>query len=183
MRRWIGVGLAALAAAVCTLALPGTAVPQSPNLVVDTTADGNDGECNRDCTLREAVGLADTSTGRWVQIPPGVYRLNQPLELGNDIVFGAAFTGDFSSGARTTVIDARGTGRAIQVAPGASATLAGVTVTGGSADVGAGVFVPAGSQLTLYNSIVTENVASARGGGIATAGNVFVYRTTVSGNR
>lgn len=183
VRRWIGLGLTALAAALIALALPGTAVPQAGNLVVDTNADGNDGECNQDCTLREAVAIADTSTGRWVQVPPGVYRLSSPLVLGNDVVFGAAFSGDFSSGARTAVIDARGTGRAVQVAPGASGILAGVTVTGGTADVGAGVFVPATAQLTVYNAIVSDNVASARGGGIATAGNLFVYRTTVSGNR
>jgi CSLREA domain-containing protein len=183
VRRWIGLGLAALGAALIALALPGAAVPQAGNFVVDTTADGNDGECNRDCTLREAVALADNATGRWVQVPPGVYRLTRTLVVGNDVVFGATFSGDFSSGARTTVIDARGTGRAVEVASGTSPFLAGVTVTGGQADVGAGAFVPDGAQLTLYSSIVTDNVATTRGGGVATAGDLTVYRSLVSGNR
>jgi CSLREA domain-containing protein len=175
--------VAALAAALIALALPGSAAPQTGNLVVDTTADGNDGECARDCTLREAVALADVSTGRWVQLPPGVYRLSQPLVLGNDIVFGAAFSGDFSSGARSTVIDMRGTGRAVEVAPGATGVLAGVTVSGGRAGVGAGVFVPAGSQLSLYGTIVKDNAATTRGGGVATAGGLAVFRSTITENR
>lgn len=182
VRRWIGLGLAALTATVIALALPGAAVPQVSNFVVDTTADGNDGECNRDCTLREAVALADSSTGRWVQVPPGVYRLNQPLVLGNDTVFGADFVGNFSSGARTTVIDARGSGRAVQVAPGASAFLAGVTLTGGRADTGAGVLVPANASLSLYAVEVSENVATGRGGGIAVGGTVALFRSVISQN-
>jgi CSLREA domain-containing protein len=184
VRRWIELGLAAFAAALIALALPGAAAPQVPGLfTVDTTADGNDGECARDCTLREAIALADTTTGSSVRLLPGVYRLTQPLVVGNDTVFGANFGGDFSSGARTTVIDARGTGRALQVAPGSSAFLAGVTVTGGQADTGGGILVPADAGLSLYAVVVNENVATGRGGGIAASGNVALFRSLVSENR
>ncbi len=169
VRRWIGLGLAALAAALCTLALPRAASPQVTTYVVDTTREGNDGECARDCTLREAIGLANSSTGTYVQVPPGVYRITSPLSLQDDVVFGATLGGgNFSSGARTTVIDARGSGRVVEVA-GSNNWLSGVTVTGGRSDVGAGAFVPSGASLFLYNVIVTENVATTGGGGVATA--------------
>jgi CSLREA domain-containing protein len=167
------------------LALPGAAAPQQLNLVVDTTADGDDGECARDCTLREAVALADTNAGRWVSVPPGVYRLSRgPLVLGNNaIVFGVSFAGNLSAGARTTVIDARGTSGVIQVPAGSTAVLAGLTITGGSARNGGGVFVASGAQLTMLDTIVEGNVASLRGGGIENAGDLSFSYSTLSGNR
>ncbi len=183
VRRWIGLGLAALIAALIALAVPGAAAPQGPNIVVDTTREGNDGECNNDCTLREAIGLANSSAGSYVQVPPGVYRISSPLALQDDYVFGAQLGGGgFSSGARTTVIDARGSGRAVEVS-GTNNWLSGVTVTGGRADVGAGALVPGGATLFLYNVIMTDNVATAGGGAVATAGGLSVFRSVLDGNR
>jgi CSLREA domain-containing protein len=180
----IRLGTAAVVAAVVVLVAPNTAAPQVGNLVVDTVADGNDGECSNDCTLREAVALADPARGQWVSMRPGVYRLTLgPLVLQNDIVFGVSFASNFSSGARTTIIDARGTGRVIEVPTGSSATLAGVTITGGNAPTGGGVLVARGAQLSLYDTIVKDNVASGRGGGVANQGNVSVFGSTFSGNR
>ena len=42
-------------------------------VLVDTTTDGDDGECALDCTLREAVATA--VFGEEVIVPPGVYSL------------------------------------------------------------------------------------------------------------
>ncbi len=43
---------------------------------VDTNEDGNDGECQLDCTLREAIAMA--MPGEMVLVPEGTY----PLTLG-----------------------------------------------------------------------------------------------------
>jgi CSLREA domain-containing protein len=178
--RW---GTAAVVAALAVLALPGAASPQFGNLVVDTTADGNDGECANDCTLREAIALADPSAGQWVSVRPGVYRLTLgPLVLQSDIVFGVSFAGNFSSGARSTVIDARGSGRVIEVPASTSAVVAGLTIKGGNAGTGGGVFVADSGQLSLYDAIVEGNVATGRGGGVANAGFLSIFGTTLSGN-
>jgi CSLREA domain-containing protein len=177
------LGAAAVAAGLIAVVMPGTAAPQFGNFVVDTTADGNDGECANDCTLREAIALADPNQGQWVSMRPGVYRLTQgPLVLQNDIVFGVSFAGNNSSGARTTVIDARGSGRVVEVPSGSTAVLAGLTITGGSADTGGGAFVASGGQLSIYDAIVKGNTATGRGGGVANAGNLSVFGTTLSGN-
>jgi CSLREA domain-containing protein len=177
------MGAVAVVAALIALVAAGTASPQFGNLVVDTTADGNDGECNNDCTLREAIALANPEQGQWVSMRPGVYRLTQgPLVLQNDIVFGVSFAGNFSSGARTTVIDARGNSRVVEVPAGSAAVLAGVTITGGRADTGGGAFVANGAQLSLYDTIVRGNAATGRGGGVANAGNLSVFGSTFSGN-
>jgi CSLREA domain-containing protein len=177
------LGIAAVVAALIALAVPGTAAAQFGNLVVDTTADGNDGECGNDCTLREAIALGDVSTGRWVEVPPGVYRLTQgPLIIGNDYVLGGSFLNNRSAGARTTVIDAGGSSRVIHVPSGSTGLFAGVTITGGSADTGGGILLESGSQLTLYDAIVRGNSATARGGGITSAGEFFASTSTISGN-
>ena len=118
-----------------------------------------------------------------MQVPPGVYRITSPLSLQDDFIYGATLGGgNFSSGARTTVIDAQGAGRAVDVT-GTNNWLAGVTVTGGRADVGGAAFVPAGAGLFLYNVIVTDNVATTGGGGVATAGSLAVFQSVVNGNR
>jgi len=178
------VAIAAAAATLFALVVPGTAAPQFGNLVVDTTADGNDGECANDCTLREAIALADPAQGQWVSIRPGVYRLTQgPLVLQNDIVFGVSFAGNSSYGARSTVIDARGNSGVIEVPSGSSSILAGLTITGGNASTGGGALVANGGQLTLYDVIVKNNVAAGRGGAIANAGDLSVVNSQLSGNR
>ncbi len=180
--------MAALAAALIALAVgPGTAAPQVPggNIVVDTTRDGNDGECAQDCTIREAIAVADINSGRWVQIPPGVYKLTLgPLLIGNDVVFGTGFGGNQSAGARTTIIDAGGRSRVVEVAANSSAVVAGLTLTGGgNVGAGGGALVAAGTQLNLYDAIVDRNVATNRGGGIQNGGSLALFHTTVSRNR
>jgi hypothetical protein len=174
-----------VAAALIALAVPNVASAQTiPGFLnVDTTKDGNDGECARDCTLREAVALS--SQTQPVLLPAGVYKLTQgPLVFSSQspTVYGAGFGSQQSSGARTTIIDARNASRVVQVQPGINATLVGVTVTGGRAATGAGAFVGSGAQLFLYNSFVRENAATSRGGGIQTAGTVFLIQSTVADN-
>jgi CSLREA domain-containing protein len=66
---------------------------------VDTFADGDDGECVVDCTLREALGLAQGSVCT-VQLSTGTYEVNLgSLELFNGVSI-------IGSGAADTIIDA-----------------------------------------------------------------------------
>jgi CSLREA domain-containing protein len=178
---------AVVSASLALVVVPGTAAPQTPfgNVVVTTTRDGNDGECSKDCTLREAIAVADANAGRYVQLPPGVYKLTLgPLVLGNDIVFGVGFGGTTSAGARTTVIDGRGANRVIEVSPNASGVLAGLTISGGGGvTAGGGALVQPTGQLTFYDSILKDNVATSRGGGIDNQGDLALFHTTVTGNR
>jgi predicted outer membrane repeat protein len=61
--------------------------------------------------------------------------------------------------------------------------LAGITVTGGNAPIGGAALVANGGQLFLYDTIIRNNVAAERGGGVANLGNLSVFATTFSGNR
>jgi CSLREA domain-containing protein len=177
-----------VAAVVALLALAVPAVSsaqQFPGVfTVTTTKDGNDGECNSDCTLREAVSLATTS-GTSINLPSGVYKLTlgAPLRVQNAVIIGAGLSGGQGAGARTTIIDANGAGRVIQAPAGTSSILAGLTITGGRAASGAGAFVEANAQLSFYNVSVDGNVATTRGGGVQVAGSLATIGTTISGNR
>jgi CSLREA domain-containing protein len=174
-----------MAVALIALAVPSVASAQIPGLLtVSTTKDGNDNECTQDCTLREAVAVANGQQP--ILLPAGVYKLTQgPLNFGAEqtTIYGAGFGGQQSSGARTTVIDGNNAGRVAQIASGGNVTFAGITVTGGRAATGAGVFIGSGATLFMYNSIVRDNVATSRGGGLQAAGTLEMIQSTISDNR
>ena len=173
------------AVAFIALAAPAVAPAQQFGIfTVDTVADGNDGECNNDCTIREAIALAPPGQQAIVTVPAGVYRLTLgPLVLNNAFLAGAGLSGGQGASARTTIIDARGRSRVIEVPSGSSTLVAGLTLTGGAATTGAGVFIGAEGVLNLYNVHVQGNTAGARGGGIHNLGNVSLQNSSVLGNR
>jgi CSLREA domain-containing protein len=179
--------VAAVVAALIVLAVPSLASAQTfPGVFnVDTTRDGNDGECNRDCTLREAVSLA-TTQGNSISLPAGVYKLalGQLVIRNNTTILGAGFGGNQSAGARTTVIDAQGRSRVLNVPANTGGIIAGVTITGGRAVDGAGVLIGNNGSLSAYNSIIDGNVATGRGGGVDAAAGVFAsIGSTISNNQ
>src|ERR671933_107772 len=107
--RALRIAVAALAAGLIALTAPAIAPAQTfPGVFnVTTTKDGNDGECNSDCTLREAVNLS-TAQGNSISVPPGVYKLTLgELTLRNNTsIIGAGLVGGQGASARTTIIDA-----------------------------------------------------------------------------
>ena len=58
---------------VVLAALAWASVPTLASITVDTTVDGDDGDCTSDCTLREAIDVA--AAGEAIILPAGVYRL------------------------------------------------------------------------------------------------------------
>jgi CSLREA domain-containing protein len=174
-----------VAAALIVLAVPSVASAQIPGLLtVSTTRDGNDNECSQDCTLREAIAVANGQQP--ILLPAGVYKLTGgPLNFGAEqtTIYGAGFGSQQSSGARTTIIDGNNAGRVAQVASGGNVTLAGVTITGGRAATGAGAFIASGATLFMYNSTVRDNIATSRGGGLQSAGTLEMIQSAVSDNR
>jgi len=180
------IAVAALATGLLALAAPAMASAQGQLFTVTTTKDGDDHECSNDCTLREAMSLADSQNGNSVSVPPGVYKLTLGRELvasNNVTVFGTGTFNGQGASARTTIIDAGGTSRVINVPGNQLAVLAGVTLTGGRAATGGGALVGNNGALYLYNSVVDGNVATGRGGGVDVAsGSLLLANATISGN-
>jgi CSLREA domain-containing protein len=177
----------ALAAVLLAFAAPAAASAQTfPGVfTVNTTRDGNDGECNRDCTLREAASLA-TADGNSITLPPGVYKLTLgELTLQNNTtIIGAGTVAGQGAGARTTIIDARGASRVVNVPANQAVIIAGATLTGGRAANGAGALVGNNASLSLFNAAVDGNTATTRGGGVELAsGSLALVGTTISNNR
>ena len=121
------------------LALPDTPA-LAAGLTVTKTADTNDGVCNADCSLREAVLAANAGGGFYdsITIPPGTYVLTI-AGPGED----AGATGDLDvtvpltiagAGAGSTIIDGNGAAmsdRVLQVNNGDVFALSGVTIRNG----------------------------------------------------
>jgi CSLREA domain-containing protein len=151
--------------------------------VVTTTADSadanpGDGVCadaSSACSLRAAVMEADTFNGSTViTLPAGTYTLSQgELQVTKNIVIDGA-------GARSTIVDQAATARVFEVDSGSTSLITGITITGGSADIGGGVRVF--GTLGLTDVTITGNTASTSGGGIDLNGTVTITDSTVAHN-
>ncbi len=88
-------------------------------------------------------------------------------------------------GADLLTIDGNGLARVLTVAPGASLTLIGVTIAGGLApagEVGGGLQILAGGDVTLRDCVFDANAASGGGAVSVTQGTLRVERCTFVGN-
>jgi len=155
-------------------------VAQAATFTVTKTADSNDGACDTDCSLREAIIAANTTPGAdTIILPAGSYTLT----IGGDNEDSGA-TGDLDitdsvtmtgAGATSTIIDANVLDRVFDLTgsgpPDTTVEISGVTLQNGSiADSGGGLLLRAGNALTLTNSIVQDNTSSGGDGG----GGVYV---------
>jgi CSLREA domain-containing protein len=160
--------------------------------ILDVTkfTDSNDGSCDHDdCSLREAIGAANATSGLDTVILPagthtltitGVYENNN--HTGDlDITEALTITG---AGPDVTIIDASGLSadpdRVLHVLTG-TVVISGVTIRNGSgATQGGGILNEA--TLTLINSTVVNNSADDGGGIFNDGGTVTLADCTLSGN-
>lgn len=151
-------------------AMPG-AVVRAATFTVTKFTDSNDGRCDADCSLREAIiaanAAADPDT---ITLMAGVYLLTI-AGVGEE----KAATGDLDitnpltivgAGPALTMIDAGGLDRLFDLHH-STIVLTGLTMRNGVADTSVyGGAIYNAARLTLNNSIVRSNKASS-GGGIA----------------
>lgn len=161
-----GAAVALLAAAMVPLAAsPAAAAVITVSITADTVADDGD------CSLREAIiaandnvatGLADgecpagsSSETDTVTVPAGIYPLGDALVALNNAgaVDDLHITG---AGADVTVLDSGGADRIFTLGAGATATIAGVTITNGFTNTSGGGIFNAGN-LTVNDSTLSAN--------------------------
>jgi CSLREA domain-containing protein len=154
---------------------------RADDLLVTKTSDSDDGVCNADCSLREAVTVA--GDGDVVVLGTATYNLTLgQLQLDDE------FSID-GTGARSTTIRGDDVNRIGNVT-GNGVTLTDLTVTRGRAQPtanpdagGGGAFtVGATAELRLIGVALIGNTAYQHGGAIANAGDLSVVESTVSGN-
>ena len=188
-----------LGACVSVLGLGGANLAQADIFTVTKTADDNGACVGGDCSLREAIIAANAHPGAdIITLPAGTYALTLSGS-GED----ASATGDLDitddltingGCANKTIIDAEGAmglgDRVLDIRAGVTAVISDLTITGGFAESGGGIFVegpsPAGT-LILNNSTVRGNTSypptgSSGGGGIWSNGALTLNNSTVSGN-
>jgi len=168
--------LTLILAAAAALLLAATAPPaRADTLYVEAGApyDGfNDCRDQGDPCGSIVYATNEASAGDVIEVGAGTY--DEQLVLTADVTIAGA-------GADRTTLDAGGRGVAVEVQRGATATVSGLTITGGNGQKGGGGEVKEGASLTLEASHVTGNEA-ASGAGIYTRGDLTVRRSTISEN-
>lgn len=193
-RRGASIRLRLLLAAVVVATVVPSAAAHAATIAPNTTSDvvANDGQCS----LREAItasrthapsgskpGECPAGTGNDViTLAPGHYLLSIPgakedanasgdLDVGSELTIRGA-------GAADTTIETNQPDRVLEVLPGASATIEGVTITGGHTPSGA----PGGNVTGEATSVGHEGETAEAGGGILNKGTLTLIDSTISGN-
>lgn len=152
-----------------------------PAIQVTKTADTNDGTCDRDCSLREAIKA--TSPDGTIDLPAGIYTLalGELVIDKNLILSGAGPENTVIQAAETLALASYSVSKI--VGPESSVTVSGVTIRFGSSrytNYGGGV-TNAGI-LKLVNTAIKGNEAAESGGGILNYGTLTLINTVVSDN-
>ena len=153
--------------------------------------DTNDGVCDADCSLREAVINSNVCAGtQTIDIPAGIYDLSI-AGTGED----AAATGDLDltddailMGLGAPFIDANGIDRVFEIHNTATVEIHTMLIRGGEAQQGAGIRNY--GRLTMVGGVVANNtgvmgdemVGTHSGGGIWSNGTLVLHGTQVREN-
>ena len=152
------------------------------SLVVGVTTDGA-GVPSGSLDLRGAVDLANLrSSSATIAFDPSVFASAQTITLtaGSLALTGTGGTIAIGGPAAGVTVSGGGTAGVFQVGAGASATFSGLTISGGSAAVGGGLYNL--GTTTLTDCTIAGNSATGNGGGLVNRGVLNLVECTVSGN-
>lgn len=151
---------------------------------VTKTEDSNDGGCDADCSLREALLAADSNPGLdLVVLPPGKYILSLIDEFDSSELVIQDSVHIRGSGMDNTIVDGNGRARIFQNDPfktGVNTHLLYLTIQNGSSTYGGGLVNYSGMSLTGVR--VTGNVGN-NGAGILNVGNLTMNFCEVTANK
>ena len=152
-------------------------------LVVDTAADEDDGDYSTgDLSLREAIALAnrfpDANTITFDTA--GVFATAQTITLsGTQLSLTEDMT--ITGSAAGVTVDGNDSSRVFDVSAGVTASLDGLTITGGNAVGSVGGGIRNSGSLSVTASTIAGNTADV-GGGIRNFGSLSVTASTIAGN-
>ena len=164
-----------------------TACPTNP--VVTKVADTNDGVCDVDCSLREAIATVCSTAGN--NTITFAFGAGQAFENPATITLSASFGAltidrDMTILAPAHGITVVGSGnashRVLIVNAARTATINRLTITGGNSDAIGGGGIKNDGTLTLKNSTVSGNATTQNGAGIHNSSVLNVVNSTISGN-
>ena len=151
-------------------------------LIVTKTADTDDGVCDADCSLREAIAAA--APGDTVTFAAPLFDTPQVIDINSQLLITKNLTITGKGANLLTIRHAPASSspsRVFQITGAFTIELSGMTVTGGNTTgTGGGIFNP--GTLTLRFVHVTGNTAGGFAGGISNTGTLNVISSTVSNN-
>ena len=146
------------------------------SLVVESTA-GSVVTTAAGLTLPGAVSLADQFAGATISFDPTVFATQQTITLTAQLELSdTALTTTITGPSAGVIVSGGGTSRVFQVDSGVTASLSGLTITGGNT-TGNGGGIENSGTLTLTNSTITGDTASGLGGGLSN----YPGSTTIAG--
>ena len=150
--------------------------------VGDGAASDDDGVSSLRAAVQEANAVAGADV---ISLPAGTYNLTREgfFEV-NSLIGDLNVTEDLTiigAGAQNTIIDANQVDRIFHVAPGATLTLEGVTLTNGEAHDGGAIFNE--GTLELIDTNIINSRAFNQGGGIYNSGTLVLDDSTIAFNR
>ncbi len=173
-----------------------TPTPMPTTLIVTKTEDTNDGACDSDCSLREAIAAA--GSGDTVEFASPLFDSPQTITLIPDgmgglgglsiqrhltirgkgahlLTVGRAAQTDRSSANRMTILN---------LGSVVNANLIGMTISGGVSATSAGGISTSsvGSMTTINGCHITGNFANSTGGGIRNDTPLTIANSTISNN-
>ena len=162
---------------------------QAGPLVVNTVSDGITSPPGQ-MSLRQAVNLANVlhtaATITFDQSAGTVFATTQtiPLILGQLELSDTGGTQTITGPAAGVTVSGGGRNRVVQVDGGVTASISGLTITGGggTADRGGGLLNPGSANLSLTNCTLTGNTASGNGGGLANYGTAILSNCFITSN-
>jgi CSLREA domain-containing protein len=143
--------------------------------VVNSLADPGTGTCDEtECTLREAIAFASASSTITFSVSGTITLVSGELLLGKNLTISGP-------GRSSLTVSGNDERRVFNITTGAEVAISGLTVTGGLATRGGGVWNQ--GVLTLGHCAVSGNYARSAGGGIANdAGTLAITQCEISGN-
>jgi CSLREA domain-containing protein len=185
--RRMGSG-ALLTLIACGLALASAA--KAATFLVSKTADTNDGTCDADCSLREAVIAANAAAGAdTIVVPTGTFLLTIPdadedfaangdLDIRDELALNGL-------GTAATIVDGNNATRVFHLLTNTPVSIRDLAIRNASTSgFGAAIHHTGAGAVTLSNLVVTDNVAGGFGGAINnnSVGTISIQTSTISRN-
>jgi CSLREA domain-containing protein len=150
--------------------------------VVTKANDTNDGVCNSDCSLREAIGAANASgADDSISFDANFFSMPRFIVLGGTALQVEGGGALVINGLPTITLSANSNSRVFTINSGAAATIIGLEITAGSADFGGAIHVKAGANLALERCTVRNNMA-LQGAGIFNEGQFSASQVVINNN-
>lgn len=153
--------------------------------IVTKIADTNDGICDSDCSLREAITAA--ATGDTILFAAPLFDTAQTITLGSELSVAGKTITITGRAANLTTVSGNNQNRVFNITSNGNLTLSGLTVTGGrDSSKGGGIYNAGTLQIT--NCAISGNFVTGGsdnfGGGIYndSFATLTITRSTISGN-